>query len=241
MSSPFLINLEEVTIGYDKKGFLDSINFSIERNQFWGIIGPNGSGKTTLLKTILGLIPPVEGKVRYREGKPLVFGYVPQRGNYDHIFPVSVVEFVAMGRYSRIPVGKSFKKGDWGIVMECLEKTEISHLRKRPFRSLSEGEKQRVLLARAIAGEPDVLVLDEPTASMDIKGETTIMELIEKIREADTPTVLMVSHFLNTIARFADHVVVIDKDSGVFHAGTIKEVFSSEILTRVFGMNVTID
>jgi ABC-type Mn2+/Zn2+ transport system ATPase subunit len=228
-----------VAIGYDKTGFLDSINLSIRHGQFWGIIGPNGGGKTTLLKTIVGLIPSVAGKVYYREGKLLIFGYVPQREKFDHIFPISVSEFVAMGRYIRIPVGRGVKKEDRKIVMDCLEKVEIPHLKNRPFRSLSGGEKQRSLIAHALAGEPDILILDEPTASMDIKGETAIMELIEKIKEKDNLTVLMVSHFLNKVAEFADHVVVVDKDSGVFSAGTTAEVLRDETLSRIFGLDVT--
>jgi ABC-type Mn2+/Zn2+ transport system ATPase subunit len=239
MNLPYLIKLEDVAIGYDKTGFLDSINLSIRHGQFWGIIGPNGGGKTTLLKTIVGLIPSVAGKVYYREGKLLIFGYVPQREKFDHIFPISVSEFVAMGRYIRIPVGRGVKKEDRKIVMDCLEKVEIPHLKNRPFRSLSGGEKQRPLIAHALAGEPDILILDEPTASMDIKGETAIMELIEKIKEKDNLTVLMVSHFLNKVAEFADHVVVVDKDSGVFSAGTTAEVLRDETLSRIFGLDVT--
>jgi ABC-type Mn2+/Zn2+ transport system ATPase subunit len=241
MSIPFLIKLENLAIGYDKSALLDSITLSIVRGQFWGIIGPNGGGKTTLLKTILGLIPPVAGGVHYMEGRHLVFGYVPQRENFDRLFPISVFELVVMGRYGRIPAGSSIKKDDRRIVMECLEKVEIPHLKNHTFRSLSGGEKQRALLARALSGKPDVLILDEPTASVDIKGETTIMELIEKIKEENSLTVLMVTHFLNTVARFADHVVVIDKDSGIFRPGTIEEVFVKEDLRRIFGLDISVD
>ncbi len=239
MNSDYLIKLEDAAIGYDKKGILDSINLSIEQGQFWGIIGPNGGGKTTLLKTVSGLILPVAGKVDY--GKKIILGYVPQRDNFDPIFPISVAELVAMGRYSRIPFGKSVKEQDRKVVGECLERVEISHLRKRPLRSLSGGEKQRALLARSLAGEPDLLVLDEPTASMDVKGETTIMELVGKIKEEKQLTVLMVSHFLNTVSRFADHVVVVDKDKGVFHAGTKEGVFGSKNLSEIFGMDVALE
>ena len=233
--------MEDIVIGYDKKGLLGSIDLSIQNGQFWGIVGPNGGGKTTLLKTILGLIPPVKGKVQYGKNHPLIFGYVPQRENFDHIFPISVSDFVAMGRYIRIPAGRRIKKEDWGIVMECLRKVEIPHLRNRSFRSLSGGEKQRTLLAHALAGEPDILILDEPTASMDIKGETAIMELIGRIKEKDNLTVLMVSHFLNIVAKFADHVVVIDKDSKIFRAGTMEEVFNDETLSKLFGLDVTVE
>ncbi|MCI0454451.1 MAG: metal ABC transporter ATP-binding protein [Candidatus Dadabacteria bacterium] len=241
MNIPFLIKLENLAIGYDKRALLDSINLSIADAQFWGIIGPNGGGKTTLIKTILGLIPPIEGKLSYGEGKPLTFGYVPQRENFDRIFPISVGELVVMGRYGRIPLGSGIKKEDWRIAMECLEKVEIPHLRNHTLRSLSGGEKQRALLARAFSGEPDVLILDEPTASVDIKGETTIMELIGKIKKENGLTVIMVTHFLNTVARFADHAVLIDKDSGIFRAGTIKEVFVKENLNRIFGLDITVD
>ncbi len=241
MDSSFLIKLEDVVIGYDKRGLLDSIGLSIQNGQFWGIVGPNGGGKTTLLKTILGFIPPVKGKVQYGKNHSLVFGYVPQRESFDHIFPISVSEFVAMGRYIRIPVGRSVKNKDWKIVVECLEKVEIPHLENRSFRSLSGGEKQRTLLAHALAGDPDILILDEPTASMDIKGETAIMELIGKIKKKDNLTVLMVSHFLNIVAKFADHVVMVDKDDNFFRAGTMEEVFSGETLSRIFGVDVSVE
>jgi ABC-type cobalamin/Fe3+-siderophores transport systems, ATPase components len=146
-----------------------------------------------------------------------------------------------MGRYSRIPVGRGVKEKDRKIVTECLENVEIRHLKDRPFRSLSGGEKQRALLARALAGEPDILILDEPTTSMDIKGETVIMELIGKVKEKNELTVLMVSHFLNTVARFADHVIIIDKDNDTFSAGDIGRVLDNEALSRIFGLNITLE
>lgn len=238
MNSSSLITLENVTIGYDQISILDSINLSIEKGQFWGIIGPNGGGKTTLLRTILGLIPTISGKIHY--GKELVFGYVPQRENFDTIFPISVAEVVVMGRYSRVHVGRSVKKEDWVAVMECLEKVEIVHLKSRPFRSLSGGEKQRTLLARALAGKPDILVLDEPTASVDIRGEVAIMELVRKIKEENNLTVLMISHLLNKISHFADRVVVIDKDSRTFRAGIMEEILTGDILSSLFGLDIAI-
>ena len=232
MNSEPIIVLEDVSIGYDHTGFLESINLEIKRDQFWGILGPNGGGKTTLLKTILGLTPNFSGHIIYADN--LVFGYVPQTSNFDNLFPISVAELVMMGRYSRLRIGKSPKKLDVGIVNDCLDKVEVLDLKKRTFRSLSGGEKQRALIARAIAGEPDVLVLDEPTASVDLKGEIEVMELIEKIRAESKITVLMVSHFINTVSRFSDHVIAVDKDRGIFRSGKKEEILRKEIISEIF-------
>ena len=234
-----LLKLENLTIGYDKKGLLQTTDISIERGQFWGILGPNGSGKSTLLKTVLGLIPPVEG--RMESENEMVYGYVPQNEKLDAIFPISVQELVSMGRYSRVPPGKGLSEEDKAAVLESMEKVGISHLAERTFRSLSAGEKQRSLLARAIAGEPDILVLDEPTAAVDIRGEAQIMSLVENIKNKNGLAVLMVSHFLNTISAFSDHVILIDKDSGIFQAGEKTEILNSENLSTFFGLKLDMD
>lgn len=234
-----LIELEDVTIGYENKGILGPLNLSIEKGQFWGILGPNGSGKSTLLKTLLGLLPAVSGSVKTSDG--IVFGYVPQSEKFDPIFPVTVGEIVSMGRYVRVRAGRSLTASDTDHITRSLEKTGILHLKDRTFRSLSGGEKQRTLLARAIAGEPDVLVLDEPTASVDIKsvdikGEAQIMELVRGIKSDDRLTVLMVSHFLNTVTRYADRIILIDKDSGYFEAGQKSEILTDQNLSKFFGL-----
>ncbi len=229
-----LIELEDVTIGYENNGILGPLNLSIEKGQFWGILGPNGSGKSTLLKTLLRLLPAVSGSVRTPDG--IVFGYVPQNERFDPIFPVSVGEIVSMGRYSRVSTGKRLTKSDSEIVTHSLDKVGISHLKDRTFRSLSGGEKQRALLARAISGEPDILVLDEPTASVDVRGEVQIMELVGRIKSDDGLTVLMVSHFLNTVIRYADRIILIDKDSGLFEAGGKSEMLTEQNLSKFFGL-----
>jgi len=234
-----LIELENVSIGYGDEGFLESINLSVEKGQFWGILGPNGGGKSTLIKTILGLIPELSGQINYLNN--LVFGYVPQTEIFDRLFPTSVYEIVMMGRYSRIPVGGRPKQSDREMVEDCLDRLEISHLRNRPFRSLSGGEIQRALLARAITGNPDILVLDEPTASVDVKGEAEIMNHVEMIKSENKLTVLMASHFLNTVSRFSDHVIVIDKDKGIFKAGVADDILGYENLSAIFGIEITLD
>lgn len=234
-----LIKLENVAIGYDNQTFVDSINLSIESNQFWGVLGPNGSGKTTLLKTVLSLIPPLKGQALIQN--ELVFGYVPQNEKFDPIFPISVYELVLMGRYSRVKPASRLSREDKELVQKSIESVGIAHLKDRTFRSLSGGEKQRSLLARAIAGEPDVLVLDEPTASVDLKGEAEIMELVKNIQSERKLSVLMVTHFLNTISEFSDHIILIDKDSNIFQAGSKSEILKKESLDKFFGLNLNLN
>jgi len=234
-----LIKLDNVAIGYEKEVFVDSINLSIECNQFWGVLGPNGSGKTTLLKTILNLISPVSGNIVFNN--ELVFGYVPQNEKFDPIFPISVYELVSMGRYSRVKPGSRISQTDKSLIEKSIESAGISHLKDRTFRSLSGGEKQRALLARAIAGEPNILVLDEPTASVDIKGEAQIMELVKNIQTESELAVLMVSHFLNTVSEFSDHIILVDKDNNIFQAGTKSEVLKKESLDKFFGLNLNLN
>ena len=213
------VSLEEVSIGYEKRPIFENINFSILKNQSLGIIGPNGGGKTTFLKTVLGLLEPISGSVKYK--KPLTFGYVPQYESFDRIFPVSVSEFVAMGRYNRVQFGKRLNKDDWDVVNKYIAEVGITHLKERTFRTLSGGESQRALLARAMCGEPDLLVLDEPTSSVDKKGEEEIISLIDKFTRTNGITVLMVTHFEKLIREFADVILTLDKDKSVF---SVKEV-----------------
>ena len=234
-----LIKLENVSIGYENNVFVDSINLVIESNQFWGVLGPNGSGKTTLLKTALNLLPPLKGQALFQD--ELVFGYVPQNEKFDPIFPTSVYELVLMGRYSRVKPASWLSRSDKDVAEKCIESAGISHLKNRTFRSLSGGEKQRALLARAIAGEPDLLVLDEPTASVDIKGEAEIMELVKNIQSERKLSVLMVTHFLNTISEFSDHIILIDKDSNIFQAGSKSEILKKESLDKFFGLNLNLN
>lgn len=230
-----MITLENTRIGYSGKPLLDSINLDINENEFWGIIGPNGGGKSTLLKTILGLIPKLSGQIDY--SPKCSFGYVPQREVFDKIFPISVKELVMMGRYSKIGFGRKIRNSDKEIAGQCLDEVGIYHLKDRTFRSLSGGELQRALIARAIAGGPSVLVLDEPTASVDMKGEREIMDLVRRVQIENKLTVLMVTHFINTVSKFADKLILIDKDRGVFEQGSVKDFIDSKILNEIFGMN----
>ena len=229
-----IINLENVTIGFNKVPMIGGINLSISDNEFWGVVGPNGGGKSTLLKTLIGLKDVVKGTYTVKEGT--VFGYVPQHEKFDDIYPVSVYEIVGMGRYSKVPFGVKMNPSDWEIVDSSIEKVGVSSLKDSNFRSLSGGEKQRTLIAKAITSEPDVLVLDEPTASLDVKGESEIMSLIKDVKDEYGLTVIMVSHFSDTIEKYTDKIVLIDKDNDIFLSCTKEEAICHTYLKRYFGM-----
>jgi zinc transport system ATP-binding protein len=230
-----LLRLKDVTIGYDGKAILGPVELSLGRGEFAGILGPNGGGKSTLLKTMLGLVSPVSGSVDVKPG--IVFGYVPQNEHFDPLFPVSVEEVVSMGRYARVPAGRRLSKADRECVHRSMGRAGVSHLADRTFRSLSGGEKQRTLIARAVSGEPDALVLDEPTASVDVRGEAGIMELVESIRKESGAAVIMVSHFLRTAAKYVDRIILVDAEKNVFREGVKSEMITSGVLADFFGLN----
>lgn len=214
MERPFkmseIIKLDNASIGFDKIPIINGINLSIEAGGSWAVMGPNGGGKTTLLKTLIGVAKPVNGT--YLVSNDVRFGYVPQTEKFDRIFPISVREIIAMGRYSRVPFGKMIKKQDWEIIDKAIDQTGVSHLEKSSFSSLSGGESRRVLIARAIAGEPDVLALDEPTMSVDSKGRAEIIDLIKKIKEKSGLTVIIVSHHAGSVKDLVQNFLFVDKD-----------------------------
>lgn len=218
-----IIKLDNASIGFDKVPIINGINLCIAAGESWAIMGPNGGGKTTLLKTLIGAEKPVNGT--YLASSDIRFGYVPQAEKLDRIFPISVREIIAMGRYSRVPFGKPVKKHDWEIINRAMDQAGVSHLQKSKFSSLSGGESRRVLIARAIAGEPDVLALDEPTSSVDSKGRTEITELIKKIKNKSGLTVIMVSHHTGSVKDLVQNFLFVDKDKNLVRSYSRDEFF----------------
>lgn len=214
MESNIVAELKNVSIGYEGKSIIEGISMRITRGDLIGFVGPNGGGKTTLVKTLLGLIPPVRGSLAYTDG--ITFGYVPQNSSFDSIFPLSVQEVIRMGTYARVPFTRSPAAEDMQKVHEAADRLGIKHLIDRPFRSLSGGEKQRALIARAIVSEPDLMVLDEPTASVDLKGESEIMSLISEMKTSKQFTIIIVSHYIASLVHHAEKITMIDKDRNFF-------------------------
>jgi zinc transport system ATP-binding protein len=197
-----VISVQHLWATYDSEPVLEDINLSVEKLDFIGLIGPNGGGKTTLLKVLLGLLPPTQGQVHVM-GKPVkearrYIGYVPQSVQFDRDFPISVWDVVRMGRLGRRRLLQRYTAEDDQVVAEALRSANMLDLRDRPIGALSGGQRQRVYIARALATEPKILLLDEPMASVDPQVSASIYELLSKLNEHIT--ILLVSHDMSAIS-----------------------------------------
>lgn len=192
-----LLKLNNISLRHKNQSLLSDVSLDLSPRQIMTIIGPNGAGKSTLVKIALGLIKPDSGTV-FRHAK-LRIGYMPQRLSLNPLMPLSVERFLAMA--AKQP----------HVIDTALERTGISHLRKRPLHDISGGETQRVLLSRALLNNPDLLVLDEPAQGVDISGQTELYELINKLRDTLGCAVLMVSHDLHWVMAQTDTVICLNQ------------------------------
>jgi ABC-type Mn2+/Zn2+ transport system ATPase subunit len=227
-----LIKFSNVTIGYGKAPIVEGLNFSINENDFIGLVGPNGAGKTTLLKTILGSIKPLNGTVQKENFR---FGYVPQRDLIQPLLPYSVYDVVMMGRYSLLGTFKSPAKADRKIVEQSLEHVGIINLKDDNYNSLSGGQRQRTLIARALAVQPKVLILDEPTNGMDTPSHYILLDLIKRLHDENKLTVILVSHLLSDVANIVKKLILLEKD--FFQFGVIEKILSEENLKQTYSVN----
>ncbi|MFP4202438.1 MAG: metal ABC transporter ATP-binding protein [Candidatus Bipolaricaulota bacterium] len=206
--SPVVIRTSNLTAGYDSEPVIRDVNLTVEKEDFVGIIGPNGGGKTTLLKTILGLIDPMEGRVRVF-GKPTEesrdrIGYVPQYATFDEAYPITVREVIRMGRRSGKKFYEPYSSEDEGKVNRSLEEVELTDYENQPISDLSGGQKQRVFIARALVSDPEILLLDEPTASVDRKLEKGIYSLLKDLNEE--MTIVVVTHDIGVMSSYVTKV-----------------------------------
>jgi zinc transport system ATP-binding protein len=222
-------------VGYGGTALLPAIDFTLDHGALCAVVGRNGAGKTTWFRTLLGLLPPVGGRIEACT-EPLPVGYIPQRAQLDPIVPLRARDVVAMG----LERGSSFLRPGLGRqghqrVERALSQMEAADLARRPFRQLSEGQKQRVLMARLLAGGPELAVLDEPTAAMDEVAERQTLELIDRLRREHDLAVLMVSHHLPVVGNFADQVVFLDREAQVVLAGPPRQVFADPAFQARYG------
>lgn len=217
MENEPIILLEHVTVTYQDLVALEDVSLSVPPGAFLAIIGPNGAGKTTLLKTILGLLRPVRGTVRVfgkapweLDGRQQRIGYVPQVMSVDLNFPVRAGEVVLMGRYGRIGLFRRPSAADRQAALQAMERVGIADLADRPIARLSGGQRQRVFLARALANEPDLLLLDEPTTGVDVAATESLYELLRGLHDEGI-TILVVSHDVGVVAAYVDMVACVNR------------------------------
>ena len=204
-----LITLDNLSIGYNGQPVLSGISASITRASFTAILGANGSGKSTLLKTLLGLLPPLAGRIDTPRvtGGPLVFGYVPQSIQFDSIYLLTGFEVALMGTYGRIRAGRFVPSVERAFTRECLRAVGAEEFARKRFSELSGGQKQRVLIARALTTRPDVLMLDEPTAGVDPKATHAVLDFISQIIKERQITVMLVTHDFALVRDHAEQVI----------------------------------
>jgi len=235
-----VIELEHVYVLYGRQTILEDVTFKVNRGEFVGVIGPNGAGKTTLLKVILGLIRPVRGTVRVfgvppweLDGGRGRIGYVPQLSDIDLRFPVHVGEVVLMGRYGRIGLLRRPGPADREAARRALEMVGMAHLAHRQIGELSSGQRQRVFVARALATEPEILLLDEPTTGFDLAMTESFYELLHQLHRRLSLTVVLVSHDVGVVSQYVDQVACLSRRL-VAH-GRPQEVLGEGALRCMYG------
>lgn len=237
-----VISLRDVNVYYNAIQALCEINLDIYDGEFLGICGPNGSGKSTLLRTIMGTQKLHSGEITFHEGtmghkghNREHLGYVPQMDAVDKNFPALVKDIVMMGRSSKLGLFKRPKKLDYDEVNKAMISLNVEHLKNKPIGQLSGGQLQRVMVARALAQQPRVLLLDEPTSAMDLKMTSSFMQLIKKINEDQNITIILIHHDLHLMKDYASRIICMDKS--IEWIGPPDDSELNDILLRLFFYN----
>jgi manganese/zinc/iron transport system ATP- binding protein len=240
MSTPAL-EFHDVSVAYDRRPVLYGVDASLPAGTLCGVMGPNGAGKSTLLKAAMGLLPLRTGWVKFfgdafhrvREK----VGYVPQRESVDWDFPVTVRDVVMMGRFGRLGLFRRPGPADVKAVNEALERVQLTDLADRQIGNLSGGQQQRVFLARALAQDSQLYLMDEPFSAVDAATESAIISLLKEMRDAGK-TIVVVHHDLTTAPEYFDHLLLLNLRTIAF--GPTKEVFTPETLQKTYGGRLTL-
>lgn len=235
------LETHDLTVAYHKKPVIYGVDVAVPAGQLVGVIGPNGAGKSTLIKAVLGLLPLTGGWVKifgepYHRATKRV-GYVPQRESVDWDFPVNVMDVVLMGRYGKLGLLRRPGKEDREIARQCLERVKMVPFANRQISNLSGGQQQRVFLARALAQDSDLYLMDEPFAGVDAATESAIIEVLHELRDRGK-TLLVVHHDLPTAETYFDMLLLLNMRVVAF--GPTKEVFKFELLQKTYGGRLTI-
>lgn len=235
------IEVHDLTVTYNQKPALWDIDFEIPDGALVGIIGPNGSGKSTLVKSMMGIVEPSSGWVKIFdqdiEQVRHKVSYVPQRESVDWDFPTNVMDVVLMGRYGRSGLFRRLSKKDKRIAAESLEKVGMLQFAQRQIAQLSGGQQQRVFMARALAEQAEMYLMDEPFAGVDAATENSIFEVFQEIRDSGK-TMMVVHHDLQSAAKYFDYIVLLN--TRLIAAGPTEEVFTQELLQEAYGGKLSI-
>ena len=208
-----VIKIENVSFSYGGPPALENINLRIEKNEFVGVVGPNGGGKSTLLKLILGFLQPRSGKITVlgktpKKGREAI-GYVPQYAPFKRDFPITVEDTVLLGRLGKSNALWGYSKEDKQKTEQALRETEILNLKHRRLNTLSGGQFQRVLIARALVSDPEIMILDEPTSNIDLRMEEDIFDLLKKLNQR--AAIIVVSHDVGFISEYVHRVACLNR------------------------------
>jgi manganese/zinc/iron transport system ATP- binding protein len=236
-----IIEVHDLTVSYDKKPVLWGVDFTIPYGNLVGIIGPNGAGKSTLIKSIMNLVPSGSGYVKiYGDKLDKVrhkISYVPQRESVDWDFPASVLDVVLMGRYGKRGLLGRLTKKDKEVAYESLKRVNMLDFADRQISQLSGGQQQRTFLARALAQEADLYLMDEPFAGVDAATERSIVDLLLEMRK-DGKTIIVVHHDLQSAIDYFDWVLLLN--TRLVASGPIDKVFTTELLQETYGGKLTL-
>jgi len=241
------IDVKEISFRYAAQWVIEDLSFHVEGGEFWGIIGPNGSGKTTLLKILYGLIDPQRGRVLIDGGElrrmkrsdiAKKIAVVPQETQIS--FPFTSLEVVLMGRSPYLRRLQFEGRDDFEIAETAMRLTDTLHFSRRSINELSGGERQRIFIARALAQEPEIILLDEPTSNLDINYQVEFYDLISRLNREKKLTILTVSHDINLASEYCQKIILLS-GGRIFKMGSPREVMAEEPIRQVYGSRVLVD
>lgn len=243
----YTLNIKDIEFGYNKKAIIEDISFNIKKGEFISIIGPNGSGKTTLLKTLNNIYRPRKGSI-YLYGKDInsykkrdiakMISLVPQESNIEYEFTVK--DIVSMGRY---PYKGRFEKEnieDKEIIQNALDLTNTFDIKDRLITEISGGEKQRVMIAKALSQDSSIILLDEPTSSLDINNQIEVLNLLRDLNETKKTTVIIILHDINLAGRYSDTIIFLNNGK-IISKGTPEEVITEENIKKAYDMDIYLE
>ncbi len=239
------IFLQDLTVGYGKP-LISSLSAHMAEGEFWVVVGPNGAGKSTLIKTILGIVPPISGRILIH-GKECTYScderrflsYVPQMESYSHSFPATALDVVLSGLFPRLKRFERIKKEDVEKALRWMEELHLKDVADKPFSKLSGGQQRKVLIARALISDPHYIFLDEPTTGVDLRSSRKILELLDRLHKEKGFGICMVTHDLNFVWNYIDKIILLGY-GGKYFIGKKEEILNEDLLSQIYGVRVKV-